>query len=62
MVKKIDSHFRENDFERSKNEPNLYVNKYEKFIVGVYVDDMIYMGSSYSLVYDFKSSMMKYLK
>jgi len=59
---KIDSHFRENGFERSKNEPTLYVKKYEKndlLLVCLYVDDMIYMGSSYSLVCDFKSSMMK---
>lgn len=59
---KIDSHFRENGFERSKNEPTLYVKKYEKndlLMVCLYVDDMIYMGSSHSLVCDFKSSMMK---
>lgn len=59
---KIDSYFLENGFERRKNEPTLYVKKKNKFdflLVCLYVDDMIYMGSSESLVAEFKSSMKK---
>ena len=51
---KIDSHFRENGFNRSKNE-----TKNDLLLVCLYVTDMIYIGSSYSLVCDFKSSMMR---
>lgn len=58
---KIDMFFQENGFQRSENEPTLYVKKQgnnEFLVVCLYVDDMIYMGSS-ELVNDFKSSMMK---
>ena len=58
--KKIDTFFTENGFERSANEPTLYFKKQDDFlVVCLYVDDIIYMGSSESLVADFKSCMMK---
>lgn len=52
---KIDSYFLQNGFEMSKNEPTLYAKRQGKdsFFVCLYVDDMIYMGSSFSLVDDF---------
>lgn len=51
--RRIDSYFLSNGFVRSENEPTLYVKKYENggfLVVCIYVDDMIYMGSSESLV------------
>lgn len=59
---KIDGYFRQNGFTRSENEPTLYVKKQGRddvIIVCLYVDDIIYMSSSDSLVADFKSNMMK---
>lgn len=58
---KIDAHFLENGFERSKNEPTLYVKKQgtDFLVVCLYVDDIIYLGSCDSLLEEFKSSMMK---
>lgn len=53
----------ENGYERSKNEPTLYVKKQGKtdFLLGcLYVDE--YMGSCESIVAKFKSSMMKKLE
>lgn len=57
---KIDSYLIANRFERSKNEPILYVKKhqYNFLIVCLYVDDMIYGGSSYSLICEFRSCMV----
>ena len=59
---KIDSFFHENGLQRSDNEPTLYLKKRgnnDLLLVCLYVDDIIYMGSSSSLVVDFKMSMMK---
>ncbi|KAJ9542648.1 hypothetical protein OSB04_029154 [Centaurea solstitialis] len=58
---KIDSYFLENGFERSKNEPTLYVKKRgtDFLVLCLYVDDMIYMGSCESIVAEFKSSVME---
>ena len=59
---KIDSYFVENGFERSKSEPNLYLKRQGKndlLIICLYVDDMIYMGSSSSLINEFKACMKK---
>ncbi|KAL3506653.1 hypothetical protein ACH5RR_032035 [Cinchona calisaya] len=57
---KVDSYFRKNGFERSKNEPTMYVKKcqHDLLIVCLYVDGMIYMGSSYSFICEFRSCMM----
>lgn len=60
--KRIDSYFLQNGFVRSENEPTLYVKRSKQFgflIVCVYVDDMIYLGSSQKLIEEFKSSMTK---
>ena len=54
--------FNKNGFTRSENEPTLYVKKQGRddfIVVCLYVDDVIYMGSSDSLVAEFKSNMMK---
>ena len=58
---KIDSYFQESGFERSENEPTLYVKRkgdYDFLVICLYVDDMIYMGSCESLIEEFKSCMM----
>lgn len=60
--KRIDSYFLQNGFVRSDNEPTLYVkgSKLSDFlIVCVYVDDIIYLGSSQNLFEEFRSSMTK---
>ena len=59
---KIDSYFLQNGFERSKNDPTLYLKmlgKNEFLIVCLYFDDMIYMGSSTSLIDEFRICMKK---
>lgn len=58
---KIDAFFLSNNFTRSENEPTLYLKKQSNgsfLVVCLYVDDIIYMGSSQSIVDDFKHSMM----
>lgn len=57
----MDSYFLENGFERSPNEPTLYVKKRgnsDFLVVCLYVDDMIYMDSNEAIVEEFKSCMM----
>lgn len=58
---KIDAYFQNSGFVRSENEPTLYLKKQvnDLLLVCLYVDDMIYMGSSSSLVFKFKENMMK---
>lgn len=58
---KIDDFFHKQGFERSKHEPTLYVKRQgisDLMIVSLYVDDMIYTGSSLSLISEFKQTMM----
>lgn len=58
---KINAYFQQNQFFRSENEPTLYVKKQGTsgfIIVCLYVDDIIYMGSSKSLLEEFKVNMM----
>lgn len=65
LVQKINSYFQQNGFERSPNEPTLYMKRQgtsDILVVCLYVDDMIYMGSCESLVAEFKSSMMDKFK
>ncbi|XP_069150193.1 uncharacterized mitochondrial protein AtMg00810-like [Solanum lycopersicum] len=62
MVLQNRLYFQENGFERSNNEPTLYVKQEGKndfLVVCLYVDDMIYMGSSESIATEFKDCMMK---
>lgn len=59
---KINSYFQQHGFERSRNEPTLYLKKEgtnDFIVVCLYVDDIIYMGSSSSMIAEFKDSMMK---
>lgn len=59
---KIDRYFRQNNFQRSPSEPSLYVKKegaHDFLIVSLYVDDLIYTGTTAKLVEEFKYSMMK---
>ena len=58
---KINYYFLQNEFKRSNNEPTLYLKKegeHNILMVCLYVDDIIYMGSSNSLVTEFKKCMM----
>lgn len=59
---RINSYFLQNGFERSKNEPTLYLKtkgKNDLLIVCLCVDDMIYMDYSSSLIDEFKFNMKK---
>ena len=58
---KIDGYFIKNGFNRSTSEPSLYVKKKgtEFLVLCLYVDDLIYFGSSMNMVEDFKKKMMK---
>lgn len=59
---KIDSFFQGSGFTRNDNEPTLYLTKQgnsDFLVVCLYVDDMIYFGSSSSLIDGFKSEMMR---
>ena len=56
---RIDQYFLENDFERSMNEHTVYkkrLRKNEILLVCLYVDDIIYMGSSQTLIEDFRGA------
>lgn len=57
---KIDSFFLQNEFERSENEPTLYVKKGTNgfIVVCLYVDDIIYFSSSHKMLEEFKAAMM----
>ncbi|CAL8997273.1 unnamed protein product [Prunus brigantina] len=57
----INSYFTAAGFQRSPSEATLYVKTAESgiLIVSLYVDDIIYTGSSEELVVSFKSEMMK---
>ncbi|KAI3721795.1 hypothetical protein L2E82_32813 [Cichorium intybus] len=59
---KIDNFFNKNGFQRSQNEPTLYIKREgtdNLLIVSLYVDDMIYTGSSIRLIHEFQESMKK---
>lgn len=54
--------FHENGFERSGNEPTIYLKKEGKIdflFICLYVDYMLYFGSNEHLLANFKSTMMK---
>ncbi|CAL9019344.1 unnamed protein product [Prunus brigantina] len=57
----INSYFEQAGFKRSLSEATLYVKSAESgiLIVSLYVDDIIYTGSSRELLMDFKTEMMK---
>ncbi len=59
---RINEFFHQKGYERSPNEPTLYLKKFSTdaiVIVSLYVDDMIYTGSSQELILNFKEVMMK---
>ncbi|KAJ4751816.1 polyprotein [Rhynchospora pubera] len=59
---RIDSHFLKHGFERSQNEPNLYVKRKGNeglLVVCLYVDDMMYMGTSEEMILQFKQCMLQ---
>ena len=59
---RIDIFLHQNGFHRSKSEPTLYLKMQEleeMLIVCIYVDDIIYTGSSKKLIENFKELMMK---
>ena len=57
---RLRSYLCENIFQRSEHGPTLYIKKKENYIliICIYVDDIIYMGSSQCLIDKFKLSMM----
>ena len=57
---RLDLYLHENDFHQSESEPTLYVKMKgtDVLVVCVYVDDIIYTGSSNFLIKQFKDSMM----
>ncbi|KAM5569751.1 hypothetical protein ABKV19_016986 [Rosa sericea] len=58
----IDSHFIKDGFQRSENEPTLYIKtkgNTEILIVSIYVDDLVFTGSCEEMVLNFKNEMMK---
>lgn len=59
---KIDSHFLDWGFQRSSNEHTLYCKTNQAgdtLVVCIYVDDIVFMSSSHSMLKEFKDDMMK---
>ena len=58
--RRLDSYLHKNDFHQSESEPTVYlkVKVADMLIVCVYVDDIIYTGSSITLINEFKEIMM----
>ncbi|KAD5317079.1 hypothetical protein E3N88_17025 [Mikania micrantha] len=59
---RIDGFFSDNGYNRSVNEPTMYVKRCQgnqMIVICVYVDDIIYTGTSLELLVDFKSKMVK---
>eukprot|EP00253_Pinus_taeda_P016719 PITA_16719 len=57
---RIDGYFQENGFQRSKNDTTLYYKQegIDILIISLYVDDLLYMGSSSKMNDKFKAAMM----
>lgn len=58
----IETHFVSEGFDRCHSEQTLFVktnNKGNILIVSVYVDDLIFTGNDESIMFEFKSSMMR---
>ena len=60
MYARIDGYLQESGFNRSKSEPTLYYKQEGNDIpiVSLYVDDLLYMGSSSKMKDEFKIAMM----
>jgi hypothetical protein len=57
----IDNYFMKKGFEKSKNEPTLYVKRQgmvDILIVALYVDDLIFTGNNLKMIEDFRKEMM----
>lgn len=57
---RLEEYFMKAGFEKSQNEETLFLKKNKEgniLIVSVYVDDLIYTGSDYSMMEEFKKSM-----
>lgn len=57
----VDKYFIQHGFQRSESEPTLYIRlhgDFEILLVCLYVDDIIYMGNSQSMVNESKLEMM----
>lgn len=58
---KVDHHFSELGFKRSPNEPTLYTKTQANkglLLLCIYVDDIIYLGSSQDMLQEFKANML----
>lgn len=57
---KIDAYFTQNIFQKSANEPTLYVKSRgnDFLVVCLYVGDVIYSGTSVRMIEEFKKSML----
>ncbi|KAJ0491696.1 putative RNA-directed DNA polymerase [Helianthus annuus] len=58
---RIDTYFQNHGYERSKNEPTVYVKKgsgNDRIIICLYVDDILYTSSSKALLDEFKAKMV----
>ena len=58
---RIDRYFQDNGFQRSPSEASLYIKKGENknfLILCLYVDDLIYTGTSPQMIEEFKRAMM----
>ena len=57
---RIDGYFQEKGFQRSKNDPTLYYKQegIDILIISLYVDDLLYMGSSSKMNDNLKVAMM----
>ena len=58
---KIDTYFLKNNFQRSKSEATLYVNKEHgsNIIFRLYVDDLLFIGNDVKMMQNFKQDMMQ---
>ncbi|KAK2981393.1 hypothetical protein RJ640_009964 [Escallonia rubra] len=62
LYSRIDGHFTNQGFRRNKSEPTLYIKTQgntETLVVSLYVDDLIYIGNSETMIQEFKENMMK---
>ena len=61
MYNKINQYFTNQEFERSKSEPTLYIKMkgQHTFLVSLYVDDLIYTRTNTKMLMEFKEDIMK---
>jgi len=61
LYNKINQYFTNQEFERSKSEPTLYIKMkgQHTFLVSLYVDDLIYTRTNTKMLMEFKEDIMK---